>query len=54
MKNRLLVINFLNKNETLYKYQCGFRKGYSTKLALVEITEQIRDALDEGKHWDYI
>ncbi len=45
MKNRL--ISFLNKNETLYKYQFGFRKGYSTKVALLEITEQIREALDD-------
>ena len=45
MKTRL--ISFLNKTDTLYKYQFGFRKGYSTKLALLEITEQIRDALDE-------
>ncbi len=48
MKTRL--ISFLDKTDTLYKYQFGFRKGYSTKLALLEITEQIRDALDEGNY----
>ncbi len=46
MKNRLT--SYLEKNKILYKYQFGFRKGYSTKLALLEITEHIRRALDEG------
>ncbi len=47
---RTRLISFLNKTDTLYKYQFGFRKGYSTKLALLEITEPIRDPLDEGNY----
>ena len=39
-KHRLT--NYLNKNKILHKYQFGFRKGYSTKLALLEITKHIR------------
>ncbi len=38
MKNRLFSI--LNKNETLYSYKFGFRKGCSTNLALLEITDK--------------
>ena len=30
----------------MYKYQFGFRKGYSTNQALLSIVEQIRNALD--------
>ena len=29
-----------------YKFQFGFRKGYSTNHALLSIVEQIREALD--------
>ena len=30
----------------MYKFQFGFRKGYSIKHALLSIIEQIREALD--------
>ena len=39
MFNRLM--KFFTENEVLYPYQFGFRKGYSTNLALAEITQNI-------------
>ena len=39
--------NFLNLSEILYRFQFGFRKGFSTNLALLNIVEQIRSALDK-------
>lgn len=44
------LISFVNKNNLLYKYQFGFRKGYGTELALVMMVDKISDALDKGKH----
>ena len=41
--------NFLEKNNIIYKLQFGFRKKHSTNHALVDITENIRKALDNGK-----
>ena len=42
------IFTFLEKYEILYSYQFGFRKGYSTKLALVDILEKIHMAMDSG------
>ena len=39
---------FLNKNNVIYNLQFGFRQQYSTSHALVNITENIRKALDDG------
>ena len=39
---------FLEQNQVLYKLQFGFRNKHSTNLALIEITEKIRKACDEG------
>ena len=39
---------FLNNNNTIYKLQFGFRQQYSTSHALINITENIRRALDDG------
>ena len=44
MYNRL--DNFLNSSDIMYKFQFGFRKGYSTNHALLSIVEQIRNSLD--------
>ena len=41
--------SFLEKNHLLYKLQFGFRQKHSTNHALVDITETIREALDNGK-----
>ena len=42
------LYNFLNQNQCSYKHQFGFRKKHSTAHALIEITESIRVALDNG------
>ena len=38
---KVKVLDFLNENNVLYKYQFGFRKNHSTNLALLEVTEQL-------------
>ena len=45
--NRLY--GFLEESQCIYSLQFGFRKKHSTNHALVEITENIRKALDENK-----
>ena len=42
------VFSFLETNNIIYKLQYGFRPKYSTNHALINITEKIRDALDQG------
>ena len=44
------LVSFLERNKILYCYQNGFRKLYSTALALIEITDFIKRLLDE-KHY---
>ena len=39
---------FLNNNSAIYNLQFGFRQQYSTSHALINITENIRKALDDG------
>ena len=39
---------FLNSNNIIYNLQFGFREQYSTSHALVNITDNIRKALDGG------
>ena len=41
--------DFLVRYKCLYKLQFGFRKKFSTKHALIKITEAVRMALDENK-----
>jgi hypothetical protein len=43
------VFNFLEDNKIIYKLQYGFRPKHSTNHALINVTEKIRDALDQGK-----
>ena len=43
MANR--VLKFLNINSVLYNYQFGFRRNYSTTLALIDVTEDICDSI---------
>ena len=47
MYNRLL--DFLNKNDILNKYQFGFRNNHSTYKALVILLENLRNVLDNGE-----
>ena len=39
---------FLNNNNLIYNLQFGFRQQYSTSHFLIDITEIIRKALDDG------
>ena len=34
----------------MYKYQSGFRKGYSTNFAMITLIDKISQALDEGNY----
>ena len=42
------LYTFLNKNNVIYNLQFGFRQHYSTSHALINMTENIRKALDDG------
>ena len=42
------MYTFLNKNNIIYNLQFGFRQQYSTFHALINVTENIRNALDDG------
>ena len=39
---------FLDNKNIIYDLQFGFRQQYSTSHALINITENIRKALDDG------
>ena len=41
------LYNVLEKYNILYKYQFGFRKGYSTEQAILEITDSLKKAMDK-------
>ena len=41
------LYTFPNKNNAIYNLQFGFRQQYSTYHALINITENIRIALDD-------
>ena len=40
------LYSYLNKYNTLYEYQFGFREGHSTNQILTEITDNIKFAMD--------
>ena len=42
MYNRL--IQFINDNNLLYKFQFGFQKGISTHMALIVLLDKISEA----------
>ena len=42
------LYTFLNNNNIIYNLLFGFRQQYSTSHALINITEKIRKALDDG------
>ena len=44
------LVSFLEHNKILYCYQYGFRKAYSTVLALIEIKDYIKRLLDERNY----
>ena len=44
------LYHFLESHEILYKNQFGFRKSNSTIFALIEITERIKESIDNGMY----
>ena len=42
------LCTFLNNNNIIYDRQFGFRQQYSTSHTLINVTENIRKALDDG------
>lgn len=48
MYNRL--IDFINKNNLLYKYQFGFRSNHSTAMALLLLVDRITEAMQNGEY----
>ena len=44
------LYNFLEQNNILYKNQFGFRKNNSTNFALLQITEKIKETIDNKKY----
>ena len=42
------LYNFLSKHNCIYDHQFGFRKNHSINHALINLTEEIRDALDNN------
>ena len=40
---------FLRQHDCLFSYQFGFRHNHSTNHALISITEEIRNAIDNNK-----
>ena len=44
------VYNFLEQHNIKYKLQFGFRQKHSTNHALIDITENIKKALDNGEY----
>ena len=42
------VVNFMDKHDTIYKYQFGFIKQHSTQHAIITIVDKITSSLDSG------
>ena len=42
------VYQFLTENNIIYDLQFGFRQNFSTAHALINLTQNIRQALDQG------
>ena len=40
------VVNFRDKNDTFYKYQCGFSKSHSTQQTIITLVDKIISYLD--------
>ncbi|CAL4070075.1 unnamed protein product, partial [Meganyctiphanes norvegica] len=44
------LYTYINKLNLFYEFQFGFREGYSTTMALTEITDGIKKSLDEKNY----
>ena len=42
------LLNYIEKYEILYQFQFGFRKGRSTERAIAEITDNLKNAIDNN------
>ena len=42
------VVNFMDKHDTIYKYQFGFRKQHPTQHAIITLVDKITSSLDSG------
>ena len=40
------LLAFIEKENILYQYQFGFRKGFSTEQAIIEITDYVKSSID--------
>ena len=43
------LINFIDANKILYKYQFEFCKSHSTNHAIISLVEKVNNAMDSGK-----
>ena len=43
------LYSFIDKHQILYKYQFGFRKGYSTEQVILEIIDNLKLTTDKGQ-----
>ena len=42
------VVEFLNINYIIYKYQIGFRQRHSTQQAIITLVNKITSSIDSG------
>ena len=42
------LLNYIEKYEILYQFQFGFRRGRSTEQAIAEITDNLKNAIDNN------
>ena len=42
------IVNFMDSNDSIYKYQFGFRQRHSTQQAIITLVEKITSSLDNG------
>ena len=52
MYNR--VIDFSKEHDILFKYQFGFRQGYSTYLALTVLVDKLMKSLENGDYFVWV
>ena len=46
----MVVHNYLNDNNLLFRKQFGFRKGHSTDHALIKLIDSIYDYFNQNKY----
>ena len=47
-------MSFIEKHKILYLDQYGFRKKHSTILALITLTDKIKQVIDNGEYANWI